>query len=66
MSARISTSTDKRTPSGGAEFAKFARKNLPDMKSMNYLKLHYLAQKYESQYVIDDYIILAKPRTMND
>ncbi|HEY9610024.1 hypothetical protein [Allocoleopsis sp.] len=54
------TSTDKRIPTFGAEFAKFATDNLPKQKYMNSLKQRYLGQKFESNYVIDDYVILAK------
>jgi hypothetical protein len=54
------TSTDKRTSMGGSEFCKFARKNLPEQKYMTPLKHQYLRQKFVSNYVIDDYVILAK------
>jgi uncharacterized protein YacL (UPF0231 family) len=54
------TSTDKRTSMGGAEFSKFARDNLPEQKYMSPLKHQYLNQKFTSNYVIDDYVILAK------
>ncbi len=54
------TSTDKRTPTGRIEFAKFAREQLPKQEYMNFLKQQYLGQKFVSNYVIDDYVILAK------
>ncbi|HEY9710497.1 MAG TPA: hypothetical protein V6D48_19975, partial [Oculatellaceae cyanobacterium] len=54
------TSTDKRTPTSGVEFAKFAREKLPKQKYMNPLKQQYLQQKFVSDYVIDDYVILAR------
>lgn len=54
------TSTHKRTPIGGSKLAKFARENLPKQKSMNFLKHKYLGQKFSSDYVIDDYVILAQ------
>ncbi len=54
------TSTDKRTSMGSSEFGKFARDNLPEQKYMSPLKHQYLNQKFISNYVIDDYVILAK------
>ncbi len=54
------TSTDKRTSLGGSKFSKFARENLPEQKYMTPLKHQYLKQKFGSNYVIDDYVILAK------
>lgn len=54
------TSTDKRTPIGGAKFAKFAKDKLPKQKYINPLRQQYLDQKFVSNYVLDDYIILAK------
>jgi hypothetical protein len=54
------TSTDKRTSMGGSEFGKFARENLPEQKYITPLKHQYLRQKFVSNYVIDDYVILAK------
>jgi len=44
----------------GSEFGKFARENLPEQKYMSPLKNQYLRQKFVSNYVIDDYVILAK------
>ncbi len=54
------TSTYKRTSMSGTEFAKFARENLPKQEYLNPLKRKYLGQKFASDYVIDDYVILAR------
>lgn len=54
------TSTGKRIPIGGYEFAKFASKNLPRQKHMSPLLRQYLEQRYDSNYALDDYTILAK------
>lgn len=54
------TSTDKRIPTFGVKFARFATDNLPKQKYMNPLKQRYLDQKFASSYTIDDYVILAK------
>ncbi|MBD1920820.1 photosystem II assembly protein [Microcoleus sp. FACHB-831] len=53
------TSTGKRIPMGSG-FAKFASENLPHKKYMGKLMRQYLGIKYDSTYVLDDYIILAK------
>ncbi len=54
------TSTGKRMPTNGAEYARFASKNLPPQKYMGKLKRQYLEKKHDSNYGLDDYIILAK------
>lgn len=54
------TSTGKRMPTKGREYARFASKNLPRQKYMEKLKRQYLQNKHDSNYGIDDYIILAK------
>ena len=54
------TSTALRTPFGGAEFAKFAREQLPKQLYMSPMVQKYFGQKYESNYTFDDYVILAK------
>lgn len=54
------TSTGKRTPSGSAEFGRFAKENLPQQMQMSKLKRQHLDQHYDSSYALDDYIILAK------
>ncbi|MGL5922771.1 photosystem II assembly protein [Chroococcidiopsis sp.] len=53
------TSTGKRTPIK-SEFAKFATENLPAQKHMLNLAQKYLGIKHNLNYVLDDYIILAK------
>ncbi|NEQ41582.1 MAG: photosystem II assembly protein [Okeania sp. SIO3I5] len=42
------------------DFLKYANKNLPPQKFMTPLRRKYLEQNYESNYGLDDYIILAK------
>lgn len=55
------SSTSKRIPaSNKSEFARFARESLPDKKYMNKLLRQYFGQKYDENYVLDDYVILAK------
>ncbi|GAA6617819.1 photosystem II assembly protein [Scytonema sp. NUACC26] len=54
------TSTDLRTPLGGAEFIKYAKEKLPKQMHMFSLLQQHFGQKYESNYVLDDYMILAK------
>ncbi|WP_460201838.1 photosystem II assembly protein [Scytonema sp. NUACC21] len=54
------TSTNLRTPLGGVEFTKYAKENLPKQLYMSSILQQYLSQKYESNYVLDDYIILAR------
>ncbi|MGC1396575.1 MAG: hypothetical protein WA828_20115, partial [Coleofasciculaceae cyanobacterium] len=53
------TSTGKRTPTG-REFGRFARENLPKQKYISFFNQQYLGQKYISNYVLDDYVVLAK------
>lgn len=54
------TSTGKRIPLAGYEFARFASKSLPAQIHMSPLLRQYLEKKYDSNYVLDDYAILAK------
>ena len=54
------SSTGKRTPTPSNEFAKFAEENLPPQNYMGVLMQQYLGIKYKSNYVLDDYVILAK------
>ncbi len=54
------TSIGKRIPMGRSDFARFASKNLPTQIYMSLLLRQYLEQKYDSNYVLDDYTILAK------
>lgn len=53
------TSTGERTPMASG-FARFASENLPSQKYMSQLMQQYLGIKYNSHYVLDDYVILAK------
>ena len=54
------TSTGKRTPIKFELFAKFAKENLPTQKHMLNLAQKHLGIKHNLNYVLDDYIILAK------
>lgn len=54
------TSTNRRTPMSGAEFAKFADENLPSQTYMAGLMKEYLGIKHNSNYALDDYVILAQ------
>ncbi len=54
------TSTGLRTSTGGSEFNKFARENLYKQVYMSPLIQYYFHQKYDKNYILDDYIILAK------
>jgi hypothetical protein len=54
------TSTGSRTPYSAVEFAKFAKDKLPKQLYMTPLVQQYLEQKHESNYKLDDYVILAK------
>ena len=53
------SSTGKRKPMGDG-FGKFASENLPPNIYMNPLTRQYLKRGYDSTYVLDDYIVLAK------
>ncbi|WP_414548036.1 photosystem II assembly protein [Anabaena sp. CCY 0017] len=57
---RYLTSTDSRLPVSASKFGKFARENLPKQLYMSPMMQKYLAQKYESHYTLDDYVILAQ------
>jgi len=54
------TSTSLRTPLGSAEFAKFALEKLPLLQYISPMLQKYLGQKHESNYKLDDYVILGK------
>ena len=54
------TSIGKRLPIGGAEFARFASNNLPIQPHMSTLLRQYLERTYDTNYKLDDYVILAK------
>jgi hypothetical protein len=54
------TSTDLRTPLEGVEFMKYANEKLPKQVHMTSMLQQYFGQKYDSNYKLDDYIILAK------
>jgi hypothetical protein len=56
---RYLTSTASRT-SSAAGFAKFASDKLPKQVYMTPIIQKYFRQKYESNYTLDDYVILAK------
>lgn len=53
-------SIGRRIPMGKSDFARFASKNLPKQIYMSSLLRQYLEQTYDSNYVLDDYTILAK------
>ncbi|MDB9320718.1 photosystem II assembly protein [Nodularia spumigena] len=57
---RYLTSTDVPSSYSGSKFAKFAQENLPKQPYMSPMMQKYLAQKYESRYTLDDYVILAQ------
>ena len=54
------TSTGSRTPMKRKEFAQFTRENLPVQEFIAPLNREYLGFTYDSNYVLDDYIILAR------
>ncbi|MBN3947811.1 MAG: methyltransferase domain-containing protein [Nostoc sp. NMS7] len=54
------TSTGSRTALSGAKFAKFAQDNLPKKLYMTPMLQQYFGQKHQSNYTLDDYVILAK------
>ncbi|MDF5735465.1 MULTISPECIES: hypothetical protein [unclassified Nostoc] len=54
------TSTGSRTPLSGANFAKFAQDKLPKKLYMTPILQQYFGQKHQSNYTLDDYVILAK------
>ncbi|MEH2087427.1 photosystem II assembly protein [Nostoc sp.] len=57
---RYLTSTSSRTSLPGAEFAKFAQDKLPKKLYMSPILQQYFGQKHQSNYALDDYVILAK------
>lgn len=57
---RYLTSTGLRTPLKGSEFAPFAREKLYKQTYMSQLLQKYFNQKFQSNYTLDDYVILAK------
>ncbi len=56
------TSTGLRKSSTIVDFAKFARENLPKQVYISSMLKKYFDQNYESNYTLDDYVILAKNR----
>jgi len=54
------TSTGSRTALSGAKFAKFAQEKLPKKLYMTPMLQQYFGQKHQSNYTLDDYVILAK------
>ncbi|MEH2231975.1 MAG: photosystem II assembly protein [Nostoc sp.] len=54
------TSTGSRTSLSGADFAKFAQDKLPEKLYMSPILQQYFGQKHQSNYTLDDYVILAK------
>jgi len=56
------TATSFRKPLAASEFAKFAKDKLPKQIYMTPLQKKYFGQNYESNYKLDDYVILAKNR----
>ncbi|MGB3653375.1 MAG: photosystem II assembly protein [Rivularia sp. (in: cyanobacteria)] len=54
------TSTGIRGSLTGAEFSRFAREKLPTQLHISPILQKYFNQKYESNYTLDDYVILAK------
>ncbi|MDB9302925.1 photosystem II assembly protein [Nodularia spumigena CS-591/12] len=54
------TSSDSRINYSASNFAKFARENLPKQLHMNRIIHKYFSQKYDSNYTLDDYVILAQ------
>ncbi|MBE9214240.1 photosystem II assembly protein [Plectonema cf. radiosum LEGE 06105] len=54
------TSTGIRGSLKGTEFSRFAREKLPKQLHISPILQKYLNQKYQSNYTLDDYIILAK------
>ena len=57
---RYLTSTDSRPPISTNKFAKFVQENLPKQLYMSPMMQKYLSQKYNSNYTLDDYVILAQ------
>ncbi|TVP65142.1 MAG: photosystem II assembly protein [Nodularia sp. (in: Bacteria)] len=57
---RYLTSTDSRPPISTNKFAKFVQENLPKQLYMSPMRQKYLSQKYDSNYTLDDYVILAQ------
>lgn len=54
----ISTASRKTLPVN--EFAKFAQERLPKQPQMSLIMKQYFGQKYQNNYTLDDYVILAK------
>jgi hypothetical protein len=57
---RYLTSRDSRRPCSAIEFAKFADEKLPKQLYMTSLIQKYFDQRHNSNYKLDDYVILAK------
>ncbi|OUL25784.1 photosystem II assembly protein [Nostoc sp. 106C] len=54
------TSRNSRIPCSAREFAKFAEEKLPKQIYMTQMIQKYFKQKHDSNYKLDDYVILAK------
>ncbi|MEH2335475.1 photosystem II assembly protein [Nostoc sp.] len=54
------TSTGSRISLPVAEFGKFAKEKLPKQLYMSPIMQQYFDQKYQSHYILDDYVMLAK------
>ncbi|MDB9374100.1 photosystem II assembly protein [Nodularia sphaerocarpa] len=57
---RYLTSTNSRSFYSASKFTRFARENLPKQLYMTPIIQKYFSQKYESNYTLDDYVILAQ------
>lgn len=62
---RYLSATALRKPLSASEFAKFAKDKLPNQLHMTPILKKYFDQKYESNYKLDDYVILAKKSNFN-
>ncbi len=60
FSYKYLTSTDRRTGMKGREFGKFASDYLPSQTRISQLTKKYLGIKYDLNYTLDDYVILAQ------
>ncbi|MDB9446504.1 photosystem II assembly protein [Anabaena sp. CS-542/02] len=61
---RYLTSTDSRLSYPPAQFARFARENLPKQVNMSPMIHKYFNQMYDSHYTLDDYVILAQKQNI--
>lgn len=58
---RYVSSTATRKTVNSINLREFASENLPAMPFLNPLKRKYLRQQFDSYYIVDSYIVLAKP-----